>query len=186
MLVVEDDERQHNLAQKALREAGYDTGGVSKGAEAIERVMANPDVVLLLDIKLPDMTGNELISALIERNCPVPFIVMMDHGDERTAVEMMKLGASDCLVKGLDLVDRLPGVFGRLFRELDTERRLHAAEKALSKSEERYRAIAEDTPMLICRFLPSDEITYVNEAYCKYFEKTSEELVWPDFPLADS
>lgn len=67
----------------------------------------------------------------------------------------MKLGASDYLVKGLDLVDRLPGVFGRLFRELDTERRLHAAEKALRKSEEYYRVIAEDTPMLICRFLPS-------------------------------
>ncbi len=41
VLVVEDDEGLHNLTQKALREAGYDTGGVSNGAEAIERVMAN-------------------------------------------------------------------------------------------------------------------------------------------------
>lgn len=51
----------------------------------------------------------------------------------------------------------------------------------LSESEERYRAVAEDTSVLICRFLPGGEITYVNEAYCKYFEKTAEELVAQTF-----
>ncbi len=82
VLVVEDDEGLNNLAQRALREAGYDTEGVLNGAEAIERVMADSDVVLLLDIKLPDMTGGELITALIERGCPVPFIAMTGRGDE--------------------------------------------------------------------------------------------------------
>ena len=94
------------------------------------RVMANPDVVLLLDIKLPDMLGSELITVLNECNRLVPFIVMTGHGHEGTAVKMMKLGAGDYLVKGLDLVDRLPGTFRHLFRELDTELRLRAAEKA--------------------------------------------------------
>ena len=55
------------------------------------------------------------------------------------------------------------------------------AEEALRKSEERYRAVAEDTPVLICRFLPGGEITYVNDAYCKYFEKTQEELLGKNF-----
>ena len=54
-------------------------------------------------------------------------------------------------------------------------------ERALKESQERYRAVAEDTPVLICRFLPGGEITYVNEAYCKYFAKTSEELVGQTF-----
>jgi PAS domain S-box-containing protein len=53
----------------------------------------------------------------------------------------------------------------------------YAKNQQLRESEERYRAIAEDTPVLICRFLPSREIVYVNEAYCSYFEKTPEELV---------
>ena len=55
------------------------------------------------------------------------------------------------------------------------------AEVALRESEERYRAIAEDTPVLICRFLPGGEITYANKAYCKYFGVSSEELVGSSF-----
>ena len=54
-------------------------------------------------------------------------------------------------------------------------------EKALRESEERYRAIAEDTPVLVYRFLPCGEITYVNDTYCRYFEKIPEELVGNTF-----
>ena len=53
--------------------------------------------------------------------------------------------------------------------------------RELSESEERYRAVAEDTSVLICRFLPGGKITYVNEAYCKYFERTAEDLVGQTF-----
>jgi len=65
------------------------------------------------------------------------------------------------------------------FNEIVT--RLSQREQALRESEERYRAIAEDMPVLICRFLPGGEITFVNEAYCKYFAKTPEELVGSNF-----
>ena len=51
------------------------------------------------------------------------------------------------------------------------------AAEALRASEERYRTLTEDTPVLICRFKPGGEITYANEAYCRYFGKPSEELV---------
>lgn len=56
------------------------------------------------------------------------------------------------------------------------ESREHVAE-ALRQSEARYRGILEDQTELICRFLPDGRLTYVNEAYCRYFEKTREELV---------
>ena len=55
------------------------------------------------------------------------------------------------------------------------------AEEALQKSEERYRSVVEDTPVLMCNFLPDGEITFVNTAYCKYFNKTYEELVGKNF-----
>ncbi len=55
------------------------------------------------------------------------------------------------------------------------------AEQALLESEQRYRGVVEDTPVLICRFLPGGEITFVNEAYCRYFGKTAQELVGTTF-----
>jgi PAS domain S-box-containing protein len=52
---------------------------------------------------------------------------------------------------------------------------------ALSMSEERYRAIVEDQTELICRFLPDGTLTFVNEAYCRYFGKQREELIGHSF-----
>jgi PAS domain S-box-containing protein len=55
------------------------------------------------------------------------------------------------------------------------------AEEALRQSEARYRAIVEDQTELICRFLPDRTITFVNEAYCRYFGKKHEELIGHTF-----
>ena len=55
------------------------------------------------------------------------------------------------------------------------------AEKALRESEARYRAIVEDQTELIYRFLPDGTMTFVNEAYCRYFGKKQEELIGHTF-----
>ena len=60
-----------------------------------------------------------------------------------------------------------------------TERK--RTEEALRASEKRYRAIVEDQTELICRFRPDGRLTFVNEAYCRYFDKKPEELVGKRF-----
>jgi len=70
----------------------------------------------------------------------------------------------------------------RLSKAVETRtQELSRTNEKLHESEEHYRAVAEDTPILICRFLPGGEITYANEAYCTYFGKTSEELIGSSF-----
>lgn len=53
----------------------------------------------------------------------------------------------------------------------------------MPENQDRYRSIVNDLPLLVCSFLPGGEISFVNEAYCRYFEKTSDELVGSNFLL---
>lgn len=143
ILVVEDDQGLNTLMQKSLRRAGFSVEGVFTGTDALQRFIDDQDVVLLLDQRLPDMDGTQVIVQLQEQGYPVTFVAMTGQGDERLAVEMMKLGARDYLTKGLGFSDLLPEIFQRIFRELETEHRLFAMEDRLSESLERHKLATE-------------------------------------------
>ena len=128
VLVVEDDEGLNHLAQKTLKRVGFETNGVLTGADALVSILEDPDRILLVDQFLPDMTGTELIKTIQDQDLQIPFVAMTGQGNEKTAVEMMKMGARDYLVKGFDFSEQLPHIFRRVFRELETERRLALAE----------------------------------------------------------
>ncbi len=144
ILVIDDDDSLRDLIIRTLERNGHEARGAAAGQEALELIAADTPRLLLLDNLLPDMTGREVIGALAERRLPVPFMVMTGQGDERLAVEMMKLGAADYLVKDTELLSRLPAVLERVFRALGTEARVRAVEKALHASEERYRSFVRN------------------------------------------
>ena len=143
VLVVDDDEGLRNLIARRLRKAGFEVSLAVNGAAAVELALVDPGQLLVLDQKLVDMTGREVIRQLTDQGCKVHFVMMTGQGDERLAVEMMKLGAADYLVKGLDLLDLLPATLDRVFRAIETENRLLKAEKELQDSREQYRALIE-------------------------------------------
>ena len=143
ILVVEDDEGLLRLIQKNLQRAGLQTEGVLNGAEAIDWVFSNPQALLLLDYRLPDMTGEQVIRTLAERQCNVPFVVNTGHGDQKVAVEMMKLGARDYLVKDVAFLELLPSVVKQVLEQLATEKELVVAQEALGESEEKNRALVD-------------------------------------------
>ena len=131
ILVVEDDKGLNKLIQKTLQHAGFKTEGIFNGNEAIEVASHNKDIIMLLDYKLPDRTGKNVIETLIEKDCIVPFIIVTGHGDEKIAVEMMKMGARDYIVKSAGLRDILPHILTRVISDLTKEKKLAIAESNL-------------------------------------------------------
>jgi signal transduction histidine kinase len=145
ILVVDDDPGLARLMEKVLRRDGFKTAAVGTGKEAISWLQHNSADLLLLDLKLPDMEGPQVLRALTDAGLSVPFIVITGQGDERVAVQIMKSGALDYLVKDVKFVEFIPAVVRRALDQIDRERRLRDAEAAVLRAiEEEQRRIGFD------------------------------------------
>ena len=175
ILVVEDDEGLSRLARKKLSQEGYRTLGVRTGREALDTLKDLPYPILLLDYMLPDMNGEEVITALRKTGSSVPFIMMSGRGSEKIAVDMMKLGAHDYIVKDTGFLDLLPEVVRKTLDRLSTEQRLHRTTQNLLDSENKYQILIENARDAIY-ILQDGKFVFVNRALCDMFGYTKDEL----------
>jgi signal transduction histidine kinase len=152
ILVVDDDEGLLVLMAELLRGEGYDVLTADSGASALERMRDTSPDLLLLDFKLRDLAGSELVQRLREQHRLAPFIMVTGQGDERVAVEVMKQGALDYVMKDAALFDLLPTVVRRALRAVERDRALAAADcererlerEILEASEREQHRIGED------------------------------------------
>ena len=101
ILVVEDEEKLRRVLELQLSSAGFDVDKAAKAEEAL-KVVDRADIVLT-DLRLPGMSGLELLAAIRRQNSVVPVIMMTAYGSIETAVESMKAGATDFLLKPFSL-----------------------------------------------------------------------------------
>jgi signal transduction histidine kinase len=135
LLLVEDDEGLSELFRQYLEPVKLPLERVDTGEAALALLEERPAALLLLDYSLPDMKANEVVEALAKAGQVPPFLVITGQGDERVAVNFMKLGALDYLVKDSLLLERLPSVISRVLRELEVRRRLAESEHALQENQ---------------------------------------------------
>ncbi|MDD5094345.1 MAG: ATP-binding protein [Dehalococcoidia bacterium] len=151
ILIVEDNEATSRLIDKTLVRAGFRAVHASTGAQTIEFISHFPDTLVLLDYRLPDMTAKEIICRLGDNQSVAPFIVMTGEGDERIAVEMMKLGARDYLIKDADFLEFLPQVVKRVTKQLGTEAELKQTRARLKDSERALISLLSNLPGMAYR-----------------------------------
>jgi len=168
ILVIEDDQALSRLTQRNLQRLGFHTETASDGAQAIEWIANNQVKLLLVDYRLPDMTGDKVIKTMTQRGYTLPFIVFTGQGDEEVAVEMMKLGARDYLVKDSTFLDRLPHAIERTLEQLATEQKLAEAEQALRESEEKLRLFLDSATDSFTIWDSELNLIDLNEASLKY------------------
>jgi two-component system, NtrC family, response regulator AtoC len=102
ILVVDDERLVRWSLQQKLEQWGYHVSLAEDGASALARVqLDNPDLITL-DVKLPDMTGIEVLSELRNRNVHIPVIVITAFGVVDDAVRSLKLGAYDFIEKPIN------------------------------------------------------------------------------------
>jgi len=124
ILIVEDEKNMVWALTNALKQDGYQIESVLRGDQAISAIEKfDPDLVLL-DIKLPGKDGISVLSAIRESGNDVPVIMMTAHGTLDTAIQAIKLGATDYLSKPFDLEEMKITVkkalqFGEMTKEID-------------------------------------------------------------------
>jgi len=169
ILVVEDDEGLSRLIAKSLKTIDVNVEVVHSGADAIDWIADNSPLITLMDYRLPDMTARQILENLKDRNIDFPFIVMTGHGDEKVAVEMMKAGARDYIVKQGQFFELLPSVIKWVFKELETEKKLTKANNALGKSEKKYRSIVDNALVGVYKSNMNGDMVYANHALSNMF-----------------
>jgi signal transduction histidine kinase len=134
VLLVEDEPRDVELALRALRQAGFEASGdVAQAAgEFTELVRSNSYNVVLADYKLPNWNGMESVEVLRQEGLDVPVILLSGALGELTAVECIKQGAADYVLK--DHMARLPEAVRRAMREKKLRQDHKQAQEELARS----------------------------------------------------
>jgi len=137
LLIVDDDEGMLVLMSETLRAEGYRVTTASSGRAALAALESPPPDLMILDLKLQDVDATTLVEKLRAAGAPVPFVVVTGQGDEKVAVEVMKHGALDYVMKDTGLLDLLPAVARGALDAI-------AQQKALAAAREEHRRLENE------------------------------------------
>ena len=128
ILLVDDEKDFVEMLSMRLEGEGHRVRGVFSGQDALSTLKTwEPDVVVL-DIKMPGMDGIEALKAIKNQNPIVEIILLTGHGSIDTAVEGLKSGAFDYLLKPADFDELLGKLDAARLRKYEQEERIRKAE----------------------------------------------------------
>lgn len=178
ILLVEDSATHIALIRDALAARGREIALAVAHTLAEARTMlagVRPDLAIV-DLLLPDGSGIDLLPADRE-DAAFPVVILTSHGNERKAVEAIKAGALDYLVKSPDTLAALPHVVTRALREWNHIVERKRAEDALRESEERFRSVFEHAASGMAMLSLDGRFLQVNQALCRFLGYSEAELL---------
>jgi len=165
VLYAEDDPGIARLVQKRLMRDGYLVELASNGAEGLARLEEGDIDILIVDYSMPVYGGIDVIRSITGNPANPPVIMLTGNGNEQVAVEALKAGASDYLVKdvGMGFLELLPVVIEQVRANSMIMRERERMFETLQEQEERYRKLVELFPDGVA-ILQQGSITFVNRA----------------------
>ena len=173
LLIVEDTPEQAKLMRMILTRSGVrlDIDHVSDAETGLAHLGRSTYDLVVMDYNLPKMNGLQAIREINEGGIRVPIIMVTGQGNERIAVNAMKLGASDYIVKDAEFLKALPRV---ILRVVEKDR----LQQKLAATEQRYHELFEKASDAIVIVNPSDlAILEVNSMMEKLLGYSKRDLV---------
>ena len=131
LLLVDDDAAFRQVMARELSRLGFDVATAESGAEALRRLGEQEPDVVLLDLRLPDQSGLEVLEAIHRKSPSTDVIMLTGHGSIDTAIESIRLGAFDYIAKPCPL-DELQVRIERALERQALRRRASVLERGLT------------------------------------------------------
>ncbi|MBE3144797.1 MAG: PAS domain S-box protein [Planctomycetes bacterium] len=176
VLMVEDSEDDALLVLRELKKGGYNPEHVRvETAAAMRKALQDKTWdVILCDYQLPGFNGIEAIAVLRETNIDIPILIVSGAIVEEMAVECMRLGAHDYIMK--NNLSRLCSAIARELKEADLRSKHKQMEAALQESEESYRNLFENAGEAI--FVVQDgKLVFLNPMTARIIDYSAEEIM---------
>ena len=139
ILVVDDEEGIRNVLRRTLEAAGYNIVTAANGEEALHKVSLQEAEVVILDIKMPVMSGIEVLKKLTADSCDYCVIMVTAVAGVQTAVEALTMGAYDYITKPFepdDVKQKVDRVIKRWrLRLLEKQRYMQTSEKIIEQTQ---------------------------------------------------
>jgi PAS domain S-box-containing protein len=180
ILYIEDDPGLARLMQKILQRRGFVVDVASNGEDGLGMLRTAGYDLLLLDYNMPFMGGMDVIRMLSAEGSLVPTIMVTGEGNEAVAVEALKLGASDYIVKDAEMkyMDLLPSVVDQVLYRQQLVRERRQMQEAVRESEERYRLFFESNPVPTLVYeLQTFRFLAVNDAAVAHYGYSRDEFL---------
>lgn len=179
ILLIEDNLSQAKLVKNVLDKSSmeYCLTHVTSGEEGLD-LLKNPNEfdIVLLDYSLPEMNGLDVLRNIKKMQLELPVIITTGHGSEDIAVQIMKEGAFDYVIKKEDYIERIPYVIKESLQQCLFEKEKMKLESQLRESDERYGNLFETSLDGIIILNPETKILSVNPASTKISGYSLEEL----------
>src|SRR5688572_396355 len=178
ILLIEDDDAHAELIQRAFEDQGSPVHiyRVKSIAEARIRRLTHEPALIIADWRLPDGESMELLPDQHDPLLSTPIILMTSYGNEKIAVEALKSGALDYVVKSPESMLDMPHLAEKAIEQWLGRNEKIRMQDALTERESQFRLLAENASDMISRLSTDGIILYVSPACETLLGYTPEEL----------
>ncbi|NLL80785.1 MAG: sigma-54-dependent Fis family transcriptional regulator [Tissierellia bacterium] len=147
ILIIDDEEMIRLSLAEGLKDMGYSVDAASDGKEALEKARVFAPDMALLDMKLGDENGLDILPKLKDLDSDIEVVIMTAYGDIESAVKAIKLGAYDYINKPFNLLE-IDVIIKRVVSKQEQKNRLFTLEKSKGQQSYESNLIGEDPLML--------------------------------------